>query len=271
MRDVQELYDGHAYDTGDFMQNYYPVWNDGLAAGRIGEVAKTYQITTTNGFQIESDDDIENKLRPTDSKNTDGDYYSFTSDTPHDDAEYGYGPSNNLIAIDEVFAKGFLSRLYDGRIHCDGVTYAQTRVQIDQGGYGTLFEKELTSYRYFAISLKGADESERSYAGGIDVNLDVTFYVYDYDDNLYIPYLFRFQNFAIMTNSGMRTTVLGFYFDLIMGEDIALLRRASAMSVTFSLAAEYDDITIDRNDIASGKDHFSLMLYEILLPHSTWN
>ena len=103
-------------------------------------------------------------------------------------AGYGYGPSNNLIAVDDAFARGFLSRLYDGRIHCDGITYAQTRVQIDGSGYGTLFPKEMMSYRYFALSLRGADETD-NLGTTFNVNINLTFYVYDYANSLYVPYL----------------------------------------------------------------------------------
>ncbi|MDD3099421.1 MAG: hypothetical protein PHW36_03685, partial [Bacilli bacterium] len=189
---------------------------------------------------------------------------------PHEDAGYGYGPSNNLIAVDDAFARGFLSRLYDGRIHCDGITYAQTRVQIDGSGYGTLFPKEMMSYRYFALSLRGADESS-NYDFAMDVNINLTFYVYNHDSALYVPYLFQMKNFPIMTNSGGRTTIVGFYFAGVMGADVNLIRRASGMSITFSLEGDYEDYTIDREDTTEGKEHFALMLYEVLLPKSTWN
>jgi hypothetical protein len=74
-----------------------------------------------------------------------------------------------------------------------------------------------------------------------------------------------------MTNSGGRTTIIGFYFAGVMGADVNLIRRASGMSITFSLEGDYEDYTIDREDTTEGKEHFALMLYEVLLPKSTWN
>ncbi|MFA5481403.1 MAG: hypothetical protein WC282_03375 [Bacilli bacterium] len=271
MDDVRELYDGHAYDTGDFMQNYYSTWNESLK-NNVAPVAKTYTLTSANAFQIETQQDLVDKLAPTDSQNSDGTPYDLFPDTPKEDAGYGYGPSNNLISIDESsFSRGFLSRLYDGRIHCDGSTYAQTRVQVDQSGYSTLFNKELMDYRYFALSMKGADDSEKAYPVGVFINLSLKFYVYDYVDAIYVPYLFQFNNFEIMTNSGMSTTIIGFYFEFIMQNDFALLSRASGMSIEYEFAQDYSDLTSDRNEEIEGKNHFALMLYEVLLPKSTWN
>ena len=273
MNDVAELYEGHAYDTGDYMQNFYSTWNDDLV-NHVAPVAKTYNVTAANSFQINTQEDLENpaKLWVPDAyaNPTTEEFYSLVADTPHEHKGYGYGPSNNLIDIDSSFARGFLSRLYDGRVHCDGITYAQTRVQIDGSGYGAMFPKELLRYRYFALSLRGSDESE-NYNFDVNVNINVTFYVYDYDNALYVPYLFQMQNFPIMTNSGGRTSLIGFYFAGVMGADINLLRRASGFSVTFSLEGVYDEYTIDSSDMTAGKSHFALMLYEVLLPKSTWN
>ena len=273
MNDVSELYEGHAYDTGVFLQNFYSTWNDDLV-NRVAPVAKTYQVTSANSFQINNQDDLENpnKLWAPDAyaDPQSEEYYSLVADTPHEHTGYGYGPSNNLIGIDSSFARGFLSRLYDGRLHCDGITYAQTRVQIDGSGYGALFPKELMTYRYFALSLRGADETD-NYNFDVDVNIDVTFYVYDHTNAIYVPYLFQMQNFPIMTNSGGKTSLIGFYFAGVMGADINLLRRASGLSISFEFATDYEDYTIDRNDTTVGKDHFALMLYEVLLPKSSWN
>jgi hypothetical protein len=270
MNDVSELYEGHAYDTGDFKLNYYSTWDSTLES-KIATSGKTYDIPLSKGFQINEDADLEQLWLPEEKYYdvANQKLYSTVADTPHEDAGYGYGPSNNLISIDTAFARGFLSRLYDGRVHCDGITFAQTRVQIDGSGYGTLFPKELNTYTYFAVSLRGADETE---ARNVDVNihLNVTFYVYDHVNALYVPYLFQMQNYPIMTNSGGKTTIVGFYFSLAMSADLNLLKRASGMSITFELAESYEDYAIDRDD-TSGKDHFALMLYEVLLPRSTWN
>lgn len=275
MNDVSELYEGHAYDTGLFRENYYSTWDDNLV-NRVGEVAKTYPVTSINSFQLNNQSDLENpnNLWGNDAYRNveEEEFYSLVADTPHEHTGYGYGPSNNLSAIDSAFARGFLSRLYDGRVHCDGVTYAQTRVQIDEKGYGTLFPKELSSYRYFALALRGADESNATFFN-VNVNIVVKFYVYDHNNSQYIPYVFEMKDFPVMTNSGGATTIIGFYFAGVMGtgSDLDLIRRASGMSVEFSLADVYENYTTDRNDTDEEKEHFALMLYEVLLPKSSWN
>ncbi len=268
MNDVAELYEGHAYDTGDFAENYYSTWNDNLK-NSVATVAKTYDVTSINSFQIDKDEDF-NQLWESDGyRSGTTEPYSFLIDTPHEDAGVGYGPSNNLISVDEAFARGFLSRLYDGRIQCDGY-YAKSRVQIDGAGYGALFPKEMVNYRYFALSVRGADMSV-NYNFFVNVNINLTFYVYNHDIALYVPYLFQMKNLPIKTNYNSQVTIFGFYFAGVMGADVNLLKRASGMSITFSLEGDYEDYTIDREDETEGKEHFALMLYEVLLPKSSWN
>ena len=268
MNDVAELYEGHAYDTGDFAENYYSTWNDNLK-NSVATVAKTYDVTSINSFQIDKDEDFNQLWEPDGYRSGTTEPYSFLIDTPHEDAGVGYGPSNNLISVDEAFARGFLSRLYDGRIQCDGY-YAKSRVQIDGAGYGALFPKEMVNYRYFALSVRGADMSV-NYNFFVNVNINLTFYVYNHDIALYVPYLFQMKNLPIKTNYNSQVTIFGFYFAGVMGADVNLLKRASGMSITFSLEGDYEDYTIDREDETEGKEHFALMLYEVLLPKSSWN
>lgn len=269
MNDVAELYEGHAYDTGVFSENYYSTWNDSLK-NSVAPVAKTYEVTAANSFQIEQDSDFAQLSSPDGFANGKAPpYYSYSADIPHEDAGYGYGPSNNLISIDDAFARGFLSRLYDGRIQCGGY-YAKSRVQIDGAGYGALFPKEMVNYRYFALSVRGADMSVNNNFF-VNVNINLTFYVYNHDIALYVPYLFQMKNLPIKTNYYSQVTIFGFYFAGVMGADVNLLKRASGMSITFSLEGDYEDYTIDREDETEGKEHFALMLYEVLLPKSTWN
>lgn len=274
MSDVQDLYTNHAYDTGDFMQNFYDVWNDNLKDNINESKKKTYVIDANlnQGFIIENQQDLEsNYLFPEDRNNSKGEPYTYIYDTPHEHHGSGYGPSNNLISIEPAFARGFLSRLYDGRLFCDGRTFAQNRVQIDKNGYGTLFPKELVDYKYFAISLRGGEMSS-NYNFRVEVNLNVSFYVYDADASKYNPIEFQMLNFPVITNSGGMTTLIGFYFGMVLGTEMNLLKRASAMSITFDLVSHVDDYEIDYTVEASeNKIHFALMLYELLLPKSSWH
>lgn len=272
MQDVSELYENHAYDTGDFEQNFYSVWPEDLKT-KVDEVnKKTFELDPDvhRVFAMNKQEDITPSLFA-DSFNSSGEQYQLIYDTPHDHEGKGYGPSNNLISIEPAFARGFLSRLYDGRLRCDGRTFAQTRVQIDKNGYGTLFPKELMTYKYFALALRGG---EMATSGGfyVDVNLVITFYVFNQEKAKYVPIEFLLNAMPIKTNHGGDTTIVGFYFEEILDNQPDLLKRASAMSITYSLASHLDDYETDHTIEASeGKTHFSLMLYEVLLPKSTWN
>ena len=59
----------------------------------------------------------------------------------------------NLGETDEAFKQGILSKLYDGRIQCDGY-YQRSRVQMNDKGYGTSFPKQLENAKYIALAIR---------------------------------------------------------------------------------------------------------------------
>jgi hypothetical protein len=265
--DPKSLYEGDAFNTDTFAGNYYEdanagykVWNEKLSQSNLADPV-VYDVSEEERINSYNDIQFADKM------DDQGNILDYELDTPHIDNGVGYGPTKNLTTIDDSFADGFLSRLYDGRLKCDGY-YANSRVQLKESGYATLFSKELTSYNYFAMSFRGGTDYDHSgnetHYSQLDVT--ITFYVYDSSNDLYTPYVFNLLDMDdVFTDSGGSNVVLkGFYFDTVLGENADILKRTSAMSITYHVDSCY------AWDLGNEEANFAMMLYEILLPGSTW-
>ncbi|MCF0117569.1 MAG: hypothetical protein HUJ61_05940 [Bacilli bacterium] len=195
---------------------------------------------------------------------------------PIKDAGVGFGPTHNLSSIDDSFKEGIMSKLYDGRVRCDGRTYARTRVQIDKTGYSTKFPKTMMSGKYFGVALRG----QTSYQGnGFEAKVELKISLYQKVSGGYKSINFNLNNVNILSNSHGDTTFVYFYFDRVLGENYkTFLTGVEGMSMTFKLLSEnisveeknqYGVVTDDHTDLVN--PHYSLMLYEVMLPSSTWN
>lgn len=266
--DPKSLYPGDAFNTDTFEGNYYDddnagykVWNEKLSLNKLKDPV-VFDVTKDLRINGYSDIQFADKM------NNIGNELDKELDTPHIDKGVGYGPTKNLTSIDDSFSDGFLSRLYDGRLKCDGY-YANSRVQLKESGYATLFKKELTSYRYFVMSFRGGTNFDTQEASVNYSTLDVTvtFYVYDATANLYTPYVFNmFDIDDVFTDSGGSNVVMkGFYFsNFLKGENSNILRRASGMSISYNIDSCY------AWDLGNEDTKFAMMLYEVMLPDSTW-
>ena len=275
---TSELYVGNAYDTGNFETNFYSEHED-IDKVNINNV---YEVNTNGNHYISNPSygqEIKG-LKDDDKVNKDGKNYEWRFDTPIDDAEKGYGPSNNLTSIDNAFAYGFLSRLYDGRVRCDGY-YANSRVQIDKSGYGTFFPRQMVTSKYFAISLRGQTSCEGFVNASTNIDVNVKFYK-KLATNAYDVFSITMNEVNIPSNTGGEASLLLFYFnDVLLQPGISLINEFTdivGMEVFFTLN---DIISSNPNDKATygvpsddrhteNNPHFSLMIYEVLLPKSTW-
>lgn len=264
----RELYKAGQYDSANYEENYYTSWNN--VEKITPDEVKEYNVTPSIDDPIKSGEALTG-LRYPDQYTSDNELLEWNSDTPVYDKGIGYGPTKNLTTIDNSFAYGYLSKLYDGRVRCDGY-YTRSRVQLDKRGYATYFPKALSSYKYFAFSVRGGTGSKYESTRNIDIKVTyhVSFYVKNMETNKYTKYVFNMADVKTQTNNGGRTSLLSFYFDDVLGDNWAtLLKGTTAMSMTYELSyTPYADLVDDKE--AEGC-HFSVMLYEVLLPESTWN
>ena len=265
---TNELYADYAYNSSDFMKNYYTEQN----GVRDLEIASQKENTLIAGLGYTSTNSL-NGIREED--NPEG--YPWSSPL---DLNEEFGRNNNLTKIDESFAYGYLSKLYDGRVRCEG-KFQLSRVQLDKYGYATYFPKKLVNYKYFAFSLRGATDYENSSTdpsplrGTVYIDANISFYRHIVNSTQYDVVTFKLLNIPIPCDNGGDTNLVTIYLADDMVIDGVLNRNyyydisdAVAMSFDYELKTTRDDLS---DDSQVEKDHhFAVMLYEVLLPKSSW-
>jgi len=179
-----------------------------------------------------------------------------------------------MCEIENKFSYGYLSKLYDGNLVCNG-GYAMSRVQLNSTGYGSYFPKEFISGKGFGFSARGGTTIDWKLGDDVQIsvkiNLDVKFYVRREGTNIYDIVDFKFNNLAIETDNGGTTTYVDVLFDQ---QTLNLLSGADGMSMTFNLSdpSQYGEKKITDNYLDPDKEkaHFALMLYEVYFDGSSW-
>ncbi len=277
---TNELYPGNAYDTGAFETNYYLEHNnvDKINISKTSEYdasSYTFISNPTFGGALDGLAEIDQTYEsPIGEKK----FLEWNIDTPIDDYGTGYGPTENLSSIDSSFKDGFLSRLYDGRVRCDGY-YAKSRVQLNKTGYSTFFPKEMVGSKYFAVALRGQTSCDGYEYSHAIVDFKLTFFKHIQNSNDYESIVISMNDRIIPTNTHGITSLMCFYFIDVFGLNyLNDLSGVVAMSFTYSLDKvvstdsndyeKYGIPTDDKDD--SEHPHFCIMLYEMMLPKSSW-
>lgn len=253
-RKTDEAFEAGRYNSSKFDENYY-----------VNEEWETISHDESQ-FKIGEIKQIVNPMK-------------FSIGIPNNGSSYGF-EVKNLIEEEDKFSYGYLSKLYDGRLRCDGLT-TRSRVQLNKTGYGTFFPKEYRGSESFAFALRGAttipfpdndhDATRKSYT---NIRIDATFkfYIRQEGTNVYDEVDFVFNDLKISSDNHGSTT----YVEVIFDDEIReALYGADAMSFEYNLSdlSQYNgyEITDDyTSDLENAKYHFAIMLYEILLPGSVW-
>lgn len=324
--DTNELYYGPAYVSPDFASNRYHRWDHGLkeatrletkilshAAGDYfsgsgdplrpgGEFgAQELQnehpeafIHQGNALHWTYEGFLENGWY------VDGDILNYGAGNYADQsALYGiiYSQTKKMSLYNEKFSRGYLSKLYNGQIRCDGWS-SYSLVELDSKGYGTLFPAELSSAPYFAFSARGGSNTPYgsaaygvkewgsvNYGSGRLTTFDITITFYKYGTNgSLVGYPFLLDDVVLETNiSAEDTSLVGFYFEDV-GYDPA---GTIGMSMEYSLAADeaswkiedgeggyIEETAVTTDDFENarpGEYLTALILLEVLFPDSNWN
>lgn len=286
--DVSELGSPNAYDTADFLANYY-VGRDDFADKTITNNASVSLDSTKifaglnetdfHGFpsiktmypalydpktlSVASDwnsaDDVDSELEKAQSTSF-GRHYCLV----HWQAD--------KTKQDDSFKRGVLSKLYNGQLHCDGY-FSKARVQIDSDGYAAYFPKTMDSSEYFAVSARGGSNS----TGGTsdrDVKMDVTVSFYKVDGNGYSKTDVSFSGIYFATDKGgSQTTLFGFKFaDALPGFDPSGIvgMGISYSNVVDETYSPSDGVTTGHEKV-EGKVNDALLLYEVMMINSSWH
>lgn len=263
---TDELYANYAYNSSNFMENYYTEHNgvDQL------KVATNQEFTLQNSYGYNSSNSLK-YVRAVDNPE------NYPWSEPPENYSNEFGRHNNLTGIDSSFAYGYLSKLYDGRVRCEG-KYELSRVQLDRTGYATFFPKKLENYRLFAFSLRGAtdfykDNLPSPFGGKCKIDINIKFYKHILNSDQYDVVTLKLDDVEIPVDAGGSTNLVSVYLadDNADGTRTLLyapITETVAMSFDFSLKTTVSGLSDDSK--AESDHHFAVMLYEVLFPKSTW-
>lgn len=268
---TSELYAGHAYNSSNFMENFYTETN-GVRDLQINKIKSHDDLQKNVNFF--SEDSLDH-IRDYDKQ---GSHPWEELDDLKLDNEYGR--NNNLSKIDGAFAYGYLSKLYDGRVRCEG-KFQLSRVQLDKHGYAAFFPKQLIDYSYFGLSMRGGTDYANTKSNpsplknGAIIDLYVNFYKTTSSPSVYDVERFVFRDVNIPCDNNGNTNLFSFYLtnENKYGDESYPTHKYNlvgtvAMSLEFELKSTVADLT---DDAQEEKDHhFSVMLYEVMFPNSIW-
>ena len=292
--DTIELYPGDAYVSPDFLANRY---HDSPSSFGSADIVSAISLENGKGgyFNGSGEYDSPRKCRGFDQaksfypeyfQNEDGSpLYWLDPSIASDILDQGigkyvdqtplygtvYSQTKKLSRLHKGFSKGYLSKLYNGQIRCDGWSY-YSLVLLDKEGYGTMFPSELKDATYFAFSARGGRDSDDSQIGNVvSFDIGVTFYRYKEDGKTVIGESVSLQDVKLQANySAEYTSLVGFNF-----ADAGISPRG-IIGMSMSVQG-LDDPYMDGKGNRPSYDftdnaeiHTGLCLLEVLIPDSTW-
>jgi hypothetical protein len=306
--DTDQLYHGDKYIGGDFINNHYDIWDSNLQA--VTTAKATYDVhgktATQESVRFEGSGNKANpsgsgqdgcgdlRAKHVDAVTVDGVqlpwlYNGLDISNPGGDnagkladnslfEKNQFTQNKKLSLIDSSFSYGILSKLYNGQIRCDDWnSYAY--LELDETGYGAMFPKELVSSQYFGMVVRGGSNTPYGTGRLSDFDITVNFYKHPYTKG-YEKYAFTFPSVRLETNiSAEFTALVGFYWSDFNFDPKGIV----GLSVTYSVPSDGDFVTAEDPTAARAKyptytnmsethDYYlCLMLYEIMLPDSTWS
>ena len=287
--DTDELYDGDAYATQNLLQNRYSRWDEGLIEPEESRVLPH----APNGFFYGSGDSsspsrcyglAEGKAWHPDFFRENGKelFWTEQGDTAYGNDTAGgnvgqwvdnsslvgtvYGQTKKMSRYSKAFSSGYLSKLYNGQVKCDGWS-SYSMVLLDKEGYGTIFPSEMQDGSYFAFSARGASDTPDSGKGRVlSMDITITFYKYAADGRALNGTAFLLPDVHLQANfSSDYTSLVGFSFQDANYDPAGTV----GMSMTYALK---DDPLGASDDFSDGASyHVGLSLLEVFFPDSTWN
>lgn len=179
-----------------------------------------------------------------------------------------FGYHNNLDLIEKSFNYGILSKLYDGRVRCDGL-YQKSRVQLNKTGYATYFPKSLIEAQYIAFACRGGTTLETPMRlddkEGLKFNFTLSFYIHITNSESYNKVVYKLNEVPVQVDNGGGTNLVS--FEILPTE----LNGAVAMSLEWECFDERMAAAGLTDDYQNKeKDHLAIMLYEVFIGESIW-
>ena len=260
------IVEGNKYNSPNFSENYYREFDVSLKDAKQG-----LDVNVENDYFITNIADL---------GKVDYDYIDVEPDEIDTDE---YGEKHKMNKIDNLFNYGVQSKLFDGQMICGGQNghperaYQLARVQIDSNGFAIRFSKESSELHYFALQFKATTDntvaaykvnsgepakSDRDMFHNSTVTLHTHLYTKDGDEVVKNTFTSTIDFDNKLTNDGWGYKFYAFSFDAL---DISLSRV-----IGFGVTYEYEDDLINWNKTKGVDIDYSLMLYEMFLPGTTW-
>ena len=248
------LYDLNAYNYPEFDKNYYTEWED------IKDLNTNSPIVFNNPASLHYSDDNTIVIGGKTIEN-----YKWNGVK---EEQFGY--NHNLSKIEKKFSYGITSKLFDGRVRCEGL-YQKSRVQLDKSGFAMYFPKSLVSTEFLGFACRGGTDlpnGEEFSHEDLNVNFTWSFYIH-LDDGTYNKISYVLNNVKIPVDNGGSTAFVNFL--PTFGNNFDELYGAVAMSFEWKA----DDVRLASRDLTDDysekeKHHLALMLYEVFIGDSTW-
>ena len=215
---TENLYTLNQYNSPIFDENYYTEW----------EGIDKIEATQTNGLYSNLDFSVQ-KL---DDKIKIGgqvvEGYTW-GHTP----EFGY--NHNLSKIEKKFNYGVTSKLFDGRVRCEGL-YQKSRVQLDKSGFAMYFPKALKQTKYLGFACRGGSDykaGEEFRYSDMKINVEWSFYVH-VDSSTYKKVTYKLNAVEVPVDNGGNTVFVN--FTPYITETFEELYDATAMSFKWEFA-----------------------------------
>lgn len=244
---------GNTYLTSDyndkvFKNNYYTIKEESI----VNNIKKTnnIELDKVNNDVFESYDELKQLGPEFDSKvaNNEVGYDTLI----HSNYNTTYGTENCLGKIDDSFNHGILSKLTDGLLFCDGITYQGVRVQIDQTGFVHEYEKKCVYVDYFAMSFKaGSDYTSSIYTSSATYKIRLNIKLYVEEDGEFIENICSYTMENIIRD---KYYLFGFNLTRDLGQNL------KGIGVSYDLLETTEDPNLDQ----------CLYLYETLFVNSSW-
>ena len=266
---TERLYTENEYNSPVFDENYYVDW-EGIDRVNVSEEYPSV-VDPDDSVQKESDFVKIGGVQMLTDKGEPAKWGELKEE------QFGY--SNNLSKTEKKFNYGVTSKLFDGRVRCEGY-YQKSRVQVDKSGFAMYFPKALKQTKYLAFACRGGTDypqgQEFSYSD-LKINVEWTFYIH-LDSSTYKKIIYKINAVKIPVDNGGNTALIS--FTPSFGDTFSELYDATAMSFKWEYADTKIQDEID-NEIMTHKDlvddytqkekhHLALMLYEVFIGDSIW-
>lgn len=272
---LKEVYEGRPYDSTNFFENYYEVWNDKINPykenNKITDLREERALDTEKDLVFTSFED--GNLRKNDGNWSSYNYYCDLDETP--DGSKRYGPSVKMINYDESFKYGVVSKLFDGQLFCNGY-YANARMQVrpqnegKNSGFAVLFSKECDNATYISMSFKCSlvtATNQNINAGHSDLKLHISFIYKNDTGYTYVPVSYEVDH--VPTNSGDSRLAPEQRANKYICFGFSLANIGKERLVGFSF--QYEKISDTISGSMSEDTYHALMLYEVSFPYTTWH